>query len=160
MPVFGSTPYQQRVLDFVTPLYKQYDTSADFPYFNSHFLKSQKPKWHFGVQVNVVPYRLQMYFFEYADSLATDAALSALLANFPKDGGTIDRCVNLKGIKSPPAIYLVGYNSISMLIQMCEEAPDSRDAFAKRFMKGMSFKHYYTIKVGCGGPLVWDCSKK
>ena len=131
---------------------------SDFPYPNTQFLKQHPPVWQKGALLKVKPYRAYLYFFEFADSVATERALDYFLNHTFFFGKPMERCMDLQGFKSPPAIYIVGQNSISILNQMCEEPEAKRNSIQNLFIGAFAqIPLTYRITVGCGGPVIWDC---
>jgi hypothetical protein len=154
----ASSPYQQMVTDFVTPLYSLYKIDPNHQFSDQAFLVQYKPQWHWGVEVKVSPFRLQMYFFEFSDTITTEKAFIYLLKQLSnRAGATLEICSDIGSLKSPPVLYLVGYNSISILHQMCEEEQAKRNDFMNSFLNGLSFRHVRNLSIGCGGPVKWKC---
>ena len=154
----ASSPYQQTVTNFVTPLYSRYKIDPNHQFPDQELLIQYKPQWHWGVEVKVSPFRLQMYFFEFSDSITTGRAFTYLLQQLSdKTGAKLDICSDMGSVKSPPVLYLVGYNSISILHQMCEEEQAKRNDFITSFMQGLLFRHISKLSIGCGGPVKWKC---
>lgn len=154
----ASSPYQQTVTNFVTPLFSLYNTDTNHQFPDQGLLIQYKPQWHWGVEVKVSPYRLQMYFFEFSDSITTEKAFTYLLKQLSnKTGAKLEICSDMGSLKSPPVLYLVGYKSISILHQMCEEEQAKRSDFITSFLQGLSFRHIRKLSIGCGGPVKWKC---
>ncbi len=154
---YSHSPYSQIAHDFIAEVALKYEVIDSFSYYNQEFIARHKPVWQYGVQVRVKPYRAQIHFFEYKDSISTDVAFAAMMSNFPNYGGPLTRCKDMRGIISPPVVYLVGQNSITILEQRCEEELSNMEAFRKLFLERMNFKIYYQLEVGCGGPVRWVC---
>lgn len=153
----SQTSYQQSVQGCIKAIRQDYKVVKDFPSNFESFVGITNPVWQYRLQVKVAPYRIEMYFFEYEPGGNREAAFEYLLAHFPGDGKAIAKCHNIEGMKSPPALYLVGDNSISILQQMCEQELQITDSINEQFIQSLSFLHLYEIKVGCGGPVTWVC---